>query len=61
MPEVVTKNEAQFGFFGVTLALVTWFSGAAICVVGRCVCGPVFAEDPGRLGRFIRGARSEAH
>jgi membrane protein len=55
MPEVVASNETQFGFFGVALALVTWFSGAAICVlVGECA-GPVFAEDPGRLGRFIRG------
>ena len=37
MPEVVTSNEAQFGVFGVALALVTWFSGAAICVlVGAC-------------------------
>ena len=33
MPGVVTGNEAQFGFFGVALALVTWFSGAAICVL----------------------------
>ena len=55
MPTVVTSNEAQFGFFGVALALVTWFSGAAICVlIGACV-GPVFAEDTGPVGRFIRG------
>ncbi len=55
MPEMVTKNEAQFGFFGVTLALVTWFSGTAICVLVGACAAPVFAEDPGRLGRFIRG------
>jgi membrane protein len=55
MPSVVTSNEAQFGVFGIALALVTWFSGAAICVlIGACV-GPVFAEDAGSLGRFIRG------
>ena len=47
MPEIVKRNETQFGFFGVALALVTWFSGAAICIiVGACV-GPVLAEDPG--------------
>ena len=52
---MVTSNEAQFGFFGIALALVTWFSGAAICVlIGACV-GPVFAEDTGSLGKFIRG------
>jgi uncharacterized BrkB/YihY/UPF0761 family membrane protein len=55
MPQVVTSNEAQFGFFGVALALVTWFSGAAICVLVGACAGPVLAEDTGRLGRFIRG------
>ena len=59
MPKVMTSNEAQFGFFGVALALVTWFSGASICVlIGACV-GPVFAEDEGRLGQLIRGGTSE--
>ena len=58
MPELVTSNEAQFGFFGVALALVTWFSGVAICIlVGACV-GPVFAEDTGRVGTLIRGGDS---
>ena len=55
MPDVVTGNEAQFGFFGVALALVTWFSGAAICVLVGACAGPVFAEDTGRVGTFIRG------
>ena len=55
MPDLVTDNEAQFGFFGVALALVTWFSGAATCIlVGTCF-GPVLAEDTGRIGSFIRG------
>jgi membrane protein len=60
MPEVVTSNETQFGFFGVALALVTWFSGAAICVLVGACAGPVFAEDTGRLGRFIRGGEPDA-
>ena len=55
MPDVVTKNEAQFGFFGVALALVTWFSGAAICVLIGACAGSVFAEDAGRVGTLIRG------
>jgi membrane protein len=55
MPNVVTRNETQFGFFGVSLALVTWFSGAAICILfGACV-GSVFAGDTGRVGALIRG------
>ena len=60
MPELVTKNDAQFGVFGVTLALVTWFSGAAICVMVGACAGPVFAEDTGRLGRLIRGGEARA-
>ena len=55
MPDVVTQNEAQFGFFGVALALVTWFSGAAICVLVGACAGSVFAEDPGRVGGLVRG------
>ncbi len=55
MPNVVTQNQTQFGFIGVSLALVTWFSGAAVCIfVGACA-GPVLAEDPGPIGRFVRG------
>ena len=58
MPEIVKRNETQFGFFGVALALVTWFSGAAICIiVGTCV-GPVLAEDPGPIGALVRGRES---
>ena len=58
MPGVVTGNEAQFGFFGVALSLVTWFSGAAICILIGACAGPVFAEDSGRVGRLIRGGES---
>ena len=58
MPEVVSGNEAQFGFFGIALSLVTWFSGAAMCVLVGACAGPVFAEDAGFIGRFVRGSRS---
>ena len=58
MPGVVTDNENQFGFFGVALSLVTWFSGAAICVLVGACAGSVFAEDPGRVGSLIRGGDS---
>jgi len=56
MPGVVESNEAQFGVFGVALALITWFSGAAICVLIGATAGVVLAEDPGRLGQIVRGA-----
>ena len=34
----------------VRLALVTWFSGAAICIIVGACAGAVFAQDPGRIG-----------
>src|SRR4029079_13341024 len=41
MTRVVESNQKQFGYFGVTLALVTWLSGAGmIILVGACA-GPV--------------------
>ena len=58
MPNVVTDNTAQFGIFGVALALVTWFSGAAICILIGACAGVVFAEDSGAIGRLIRGDTS---
>lgn len=59
MPEVVSRNEAQYGFFGVALALVSWFSGASICVLVGACAGPVLAGDQGRIGELIRGANPE--
>ena len=58
MPRTVTQNFTQFGFFGVALALVTWFSGTAICIVLGTCAGAVLAEDSGRLGRLIRGPKA---
>ena len=58
MPKVVDDNEAQFGVFGVALALVTWFSGAAICVlVGACAgVGPRRGH---RAGRHVHPRRRD--
>ena len=55
MPNNVTSNNHQYGIFGVALALVAWFSGAAICIVVGACAGPVLAEDPGPVGRLVRG------
>jgi membrane protein len=55
MPQVVAKNQNQFGFFGIALALVTWFSGAATCILVGACAGSVFANDSGNLGTMIRG------
>jgi hypothetical protein len=39
--------------------LVSWFSGAAICILIGACAGVVLAEDPGRIGRLVRGAASQ--
>jgi membrane protein len=57
MPEVISHNETQFGFFGVALALVTWLSGAAVCILVGACAGPVLAEDNGPVGAFVRGRK----
>jgi membrane protein len=55
MPDVVTNNQHQFGFFGIALALVTWFSGASVCIIVGACAGPVLVEDTGVIGRVCRG------
>jgi len=60
MPNNVESNNHQYGIFGVALALVAWFSGAAICIVVGACAGPVLAEDPGPIGRLVRGGSASA-
>ncbi len=54
MPRSVLNNSRQFGFFGIAISLVSWFSGAAICIMIGACAGPVLAEDTGSLGRVAR-------
>ena len=60
MPNNVESNNHQYGIFGVALALVAWFSGAAICIIVGACAGPVLAEDPGPIGRLVRGGAASA-
>jgi membrane protein len=60
MPGVLTQNETQFGLFGVALALVTWFSGAAICILIGACAGPVVTDDTGIVGSLSRGGSEPA-
>jgi membrane protein len=55
MPRTVSQNRAQFGFFGVALALVTWLTGAATIIVACANAGWVLADDEGLIGRLVRG------
>ena len=55
MPERGDEQRSPVRLLRVALALVTWFSGAAICILIGACAGPVFAEDTGRVGRLVRG------
>jgi len=55
MPRTVSQNQQQFGFFGIALSLVTWFSGGAIIILVGACAAPVLAEDRGFLGRLTHG------
>jgi hypothetical protein len=48
-------NEEQFGFFGVSMTLVSWFVGGCFIIVASVALGPVLATDAGVIGRLVRG------
>jgi membrane protein len=57
LPNLVASNQQQFGLLGVAFTLFSWLSTCALVIVVATVIGAVLAEDPGRLGRFIRTPR----
>jgi len=59
MNHLVQRNQAQFGAFGIAVALVSWFTGAAVCLVIGACAGPVLAADPGVIGSWIRGGSDD--
>jgi membrane protein len=54
LPTLVASNQQQYGLLGVAFTLYSWLSACAFIIVVATVVGAVLAEDPGRLGRFIR-------
>ncbi len=55
MPHTVASDQQQFGFFGVALALVSWFTGAGAVVLIGASAGAALVDEKGRLGRLARG------
>lgn len=55
MPMTVQSNEAQFGYFGMSLSLVSWFVGIAFVLIVAAAAGPTLAEGHGRFARWLRG------
>jgi hypothetical protein len=52
-------NKPSSASSGSPSRLVTWFSGAAICILIGACAGPVLAEDTGQVGSLIRGGESQ--
>jgi membrane protein len=59
LPSLVASNQQQFGLLGVAFTLYSWLSVCSFIIVVATVLGAVLAEDPGRLGRFIRGSSTQ--
>lgn len=55
MPRTVANNEAQFGFFGVSLSIVSWFVGVAFVVIIAAAIAPTLSEGHGPFARWLRG------
>ena len=58
MPHTVTKNQQQFGFFGIAMALVTWLTAVSLIIIVGASAGVVLAEDAGWIGQRLRGDSS---
>jgi membrane protein len=56
LPSLVVSNQQQFGLLGVAFTLFSWPSACSFIIVVATVIGALLAEDPGRLGRFIRAS-----
>jgi membrane protein len=57
LPSMVASSQQQFGFLGVAFTLFSWLSACSFVIVVATVVGAVLADDPGRLGRWIRTPR----
>ena len=62
VPRSMVANQEQFGFFGVSMTLVSWFVGYGFLVVGAAAVGPVLADRPGpdRASRARAGGLAAA-
>ncbi|HEY5880469.1 MAG TPA: YhjD/YihY/BrkB family envelope integrity protein [Nakamurella sp.] len=60
MPANVRNQFAEFGAFGIAMAIVTWFTGLAFLIVGAAAAGPALADGEGRVARWLRADQPTA-
>src|SRR5664280_2881510 len=60
MPGNVTNQFAEFGAFGIAMAIVTWFTGLAFLIVGAAAIAPALTDGEGRVARWLRADQPTA-
>jgi membrane protein len=60
MPGNVSNQFAEFGAFGIAMAIVSWFTGLAFVIVAAAAAAPALAEGDGRVGRWLRAGQPTA-
>jgi membrane protein len=60
MPTNVRNQFAEFGAFGIAMAVVTWFTGLAFLIVTAAAAAPALAEGEDGIGRWLRADRPTA-
>ena len=60
MPSNLSNQYAEFGAFGIAMAIVTWFTGLAFLIVAAAAAAPALADGDGRVGRWLRADQPTA-
>ena len=60
MPGNVSNQFAEFGAFGIAMAIVIWFTGLAFLIVAAAAAAPALADGDGRVGRWLRAGQPTA-
>jgi len=60
MPGNVSNQFAEFGAFGIAMAIVSWFTGLAFLIVAAAAAAPALADGEGKVGRWLRADQQTA-
>jgi len=55
LPIVLVRGAREFGVLGLVFSYISWLFAIAFVVIGVAVVARACAQDPGPLGRWVRG------
>ncbi|MDM7855236.1 YhjD/YihY/BrkB family envelope integrity protein [Cellulomonas alba] len=55
LPIVLVRGAREFGVLGLVFSYISWLFAIAFVVIGVAVIARACAQDPGPLGRWVRG------